>query len=170
MVRYEVSPHLSKGLFDNTGISIVNKKLGSLKVYKVSDFMENGKPLELSGAKFKLYKAADDAVQSNPPADLGTSIEGERVTYTDGTKVWEDLVPGKYWLEETKPPANHSLMNPNPLLITVEPGQTESKAVTVEDKATKGKLAIKRWYPARRKQLLQAQYLILWRKYPRVNL
>ena len=133
-----------QGTLDNTGISIVNKKLGSLKVYKVSDFMENGKPLELSGAKFKLYKAADDAVQSNPPADLGTSIEGERVTYTDGTKVWEDLVPGKYWLEETKPPANHSLMNPNPLLITVEPGQTESKAVTVEDKATKGKLAIKK--------------------------
>lgn len=141
-IRSFVAP--SSGTLDNTGISIINKKLGSLKIHKISDLVQNGSPLNLEGATFKLYKAADDAVQANPPVELGKAIGGERVTYTDGIKVWENLAPGKYWLEETKAPANHRLMAPNPLLVTVEIGQTTDKVIQITDDATKGKIQIKK--------------------------
>ena len=95
--------HVAVKANDQVSVTFVNvRQLGSVKITKTDD-ASPGNPL--AGAEFTLY-------EDNPPT--GGTRGGEDIatnktctTDADGTCTITGVLPGGYWVVETKTPANH---------------------------------------------------------------
>jgi hypothetical protein len=95
--------HVTVKANEQVSVTFVNvRQLGSVKITKTDDAAP---PNPLAGAEFTLY-------QDNPPTDGsrgGEDIATNKTCTTgaDGTCTITGVLPGEYWVVETKTPANH---------------------------------------------------------------
>jgi hypothetical protein len=95
--------HVTVKANELVSVTFVNvRQLGSVKITKLDDATP---PNPLAGAEFTLY-------QDNPPTggtrgDEDIATNKTCTTSADGTCTITGVLPGQYWVVETKTPANH---------------------------------------------------------------
>ena len=105
--------HVTVKANEQVSVTFVNvRQLGSVKITKTDD-ASPGNPL--AGAEFTLY-------EDNPPT--GGIRGGEDIatnktctTNADGTCTITGVLPGEYWVVETKTPANHDTAADQPVTV-----------------------------------------------------
>ena len=122
-----------------SSISVKVNKYGSLKLAKID---EDGN--KVAGTSFKVSKNEDMS------SSVGTYTTGE-----DGTVTANELLPGKYYIQETKVP-NHLILDNTIHSVTIEANKTATYTAT--NKWKQGKLKLRKFDSKNGKQIEGATY------------
>ncbi len=120
-------------------IDVKVNKYGSLKLAKID---EDGN--KVAGTSFKVSKNEDMS------SSVGTYTTGE-----DGTVTANELLPGKYYIQETKVP-NHLILDNTIHSVTIEANKTATYTAT--NKWKQGKLKLRKFDSKNGKQIEGATY------------
>jgi Prealbumin-like fold domain len=126
--------HVTVKANEQVSVTFVNvRQLGSVKITKTDD-ASPGNPL--AGAEFTLY-------EDNPPTDGargGEDIATNKTCTTDadGTCTITGVLPGQYWVVETKTPANHDTAPDQHVTVTAN----EQASVTFVDPRHRGAILV----------------------------
>lgn len=124
-----------------------NDRKGKIVLNKKSNMdQEEGKTVPLAGAEFELYAKAT----SESPDSIGQLSEkvGEtKTTDADGYIEWDDLVPGTYWLAETKAEGHKISGKPQKIVVTAgmnQDGYNKEVVTEILNEADQGKVEIEK--------------------------
>jgi hypothetical protein len=126
--------HVTVKANEQVSVTFVNvRQLGSVKITKTDDATP-GNPL--AGAEFTLFE--DNAPTGGTRGDEDIATNKTCTTDADGTCTITGVLPGQYWVVETKTPANHDTAADQHLTVTAN----EQASVTFVDPRHRGAILV----------------------------
>ncbi len=159
------APDQSTNYADMT-VEVTNDRYGKFEVYKEGGTLDNTSAMQpLAGAEFQYYPK----VTYNSGADLllaqqNGTLKTLGTTGVDGVLTSGELVPGDYWVQETKAPDGYAL-DTAAEAVTVTPGAgidgySAAVRVTFTDAFNSGKIQIKKVSSIDPNTTLQASFKV----------
>jgi hypothetical protein len=126
--------HVTVKANEQVSVTFVNvRQLGSVKITKTDDATP---PNPLAGAEFTLYEDNAPTGGTRGAEDLATNKTC--TTDTDGTCTITGVLPGPYWVVETKTPANHDSAADQHVTVTAN----EQTSVSFVDPRHRGAILV----------------------------
>jgi Prealbumin-like fold domain len=126
--------HVTVKANEQVSVTFVNvRQLGSVKITKTDDATP-GNPL--AGTEFTLFE--DNAPTGGTRGDEDIATNKTCTTDADGTCTITGVLPGQYWVVETKTPANHDTAADQHLTVTAN----EQASVTFVDPRHRGAILV----------------------------
>jgi hypothetical protein len=126
--------HVTVKANEQVSVTFVNvRQLGSVKITKTDDATS---PNPLAGAEFTLYE--DNAPTSGTRGAEDLATNKTCTTDTDGTCTITGVLPGPYWVVETKTPANHDSAADQHVTVTAN----EQTSVSFVDPRHRGAILV----------------------------
>jgi Prealbumin-like fold domain len=128
--------HVTVKANEQVSVTFVNvRQLGSVKITKTDDASP---PNPLAGAEFTLYEDNPPIAGPPPHGAEDTATNKTCTTDADGTCTITGVLPGPYWVVETKTPANHDTAADQHVTVTAN----EQTSVTFVDPRHRGAILI----------------------------
>jgi uncharacterized surface anchored protein len=126
--------HVTVKANEQVSVTFVNvRQLGSVKITKTDD-ADPGNPL--AGAEFTLYEDNSPTGGARGAEDVATNKTC--TTAADGTCTITGVLPGQYWVVETKTPANHDSAADQHVTVTAN----EQASVSFVDPRHRGAILV----------------------------